>query len=81
MKPRPYNAKFRQVAQVDGMDEDYSDVYDSGGPTARICKMCGRSGLMMMMTTIMMMMTTTTTMMMMMRMMRRRRTTTTMIVS
>ena len=77
MKPRPYNAKFRQVAQVDGMDEDYySDVYDSGGPTARICKMCGRSGLMMMMT----MMTTTTTMMMM-RMMRRRRTTTTTIVS
>lgn len=31
MKPRPYSAKFRQVAQVDGMDEDYySDVYESG---------------------------------------------------
>ena len=30
MKPRPaYQAKFRQVAQVDGMDEDYySDTYE-----------------------------------------------------
>ena len=40
MKLLPYNAKFRQVAQVDGMDEDYySDVYESGDPTV-IWNMC-----------------------------------------